>query len=186
MQLELNKNFRGKCLVSMPNTNNNMFYESVIYITEHNTISGAVGVIINKHIDKQNNLQLTDIDFINYNEKWSNKTLCLGGPVDLKTGFILYQDRITDELLLTSHNKTIKKLAEDVTIKPLMFTAGYCIWETLQLESEVRFNNWLVIDNIAAQLINEISPEERYKYALKVAGINNIAYFDFTGGNGYA
>lgn len=186
MQIELNENFRGKCLVAMPNTKDNMFYESVIYITEHSTIGGAVGVMINKDINEHNDTPLIDINFINYNQKWSDEPLCLGGPVDLKTGFILYHDIIADELLLTGNDKTIKKIANDTTVKPLIFTAGYCMWETLQLESEVRFNNWLVIDNIAAQLIGEIAPEERYAYALKVAGVNNIAYFDFTGGNGYA
>ncbi|MDD3266229.1 MAG: YqgE/AlgH family protein [Burkholderiales bacterium] len=186
MQIELNKNFRGKCLVAMPNTKSNIFNESVIYITEHSTIGGAVGVIINKDINEQTDLPLIDIDFINYNQNWSNKNVCLGGPVDLKTGFILYHNETTDELLLTGNDKTIKKIANDTTVNPLMFTAGYCMWETLQLESEVRFNNWLVIDNIAAQLINEIPPADRYQYALKIAGVNNIAYFDFTGGHGYA
>mgnify|MGYP003555005870 CR=1 FL=1 len=47
MNIELNENFKGKCLVSMPSIGDDIFHQSVIYITEHSTISGAIGVNFN-------------------------------------------------------------------------------------------------------------------------------------------
>lgn len=177
MQLELNGNFKGKCLVAMPNIQDDMFRDSVIYIAEHNTIAGAVGVMINKNLtDKQSDISIEIV-----NKEWQHLPLYLGGPVELSSGFILYSDD-SDNLMLSGSRQTLKKQAEITTLQPLMLTAGYCMWETLQLEREVKFNNWLVVDNIVAHLLNKVAPAERYQEALKIAGVNNLANFDFSGG----
>ena len=88
MQLELNGNFKGKCLVAMPNIQDDMFRDSVIYIAEHNTIAGAVGVMINKNLtDKQSDISIEIV-----NKEWQHLPLYLGGPVELSSGFILYNN----------------------------------------------------------------------------------------------
>lgn len=183
MQLELSDNFKGKCLIAMPSIKNDMFRDSVIYITEHSTVGGAVGVIVNKNLSDGKSNPLTDFSFDNYGKKWRNIPLYLGGPVELSSGFVLYSDVKNNDLLLTGNRQQIHQIVTEVNIEPIMLTAGYCMWETLQLEREVKFNNWLVVDNIVAHLVNKIEPAERYHEALKIAGVNNIAHFDCGGGN---
>ena len=65
MNIELNNNLKGKCLIATPSIRDDVFGQSVIYITEHSTVSGAVGVIINKHLpdDKR---KLSNLDFNQY------------------------------------------------------------------------------------------------------------------------
>lgn len=180
MNIELNDNFRGRCLVAMPSTKDDIFHQSVIYITEHNTIGGAIGVIINKNLTDTHK-ELTPLGLHDYPSQWQNVPLYLGGPVELTSGFVLHEVAESNNLMLTGNRKKIQQLADDEQVKPLILTAGYCIWETLQLEREVRFNNWLVLDDVANYLLNKVEPSKRYDVALKLAGIDNLATFDFRG-----
>ncbi len=180
MQIVLSNNFKGKCLIAMPNIQDEVFAASVVYITEHNSINGAVGVIINKNLSLKKN-HCANLDFAQYNRHWRNIPLYFGGPVELGSGFVLHPNPLDGKWSLTGNKAKIQELAEVDKERPLMLTTGYCMWETLQLEREVRFNNWLVIDNAAEFLLADTSPEERYQVALRLAGIQSIANFDFNG-----
>ena len=181
MRLEDMDNFKGKCLIAMPTLEDDVFAASVIYITEHNAASGAVGVIINKNLaDKKKKLS-TNFDFSKYDNQWGNIPFYFGGPVELNSGFILHQTLNQSGLSLTGERERIHQLATEDTLKPWLLTAGYCVWESFQLEREVRFNSWLVIDGSAEHLLTDVLPEARYNAALKIAGIANLARFDFNG-----
>ncbi len=178
MNIELNDNFRGRCLVAMPSMRDDIFKQSVIYLTEHSTIGGAVGVMINKSLSGSHQ-DLTPLGLKDYPEQWHDVPLYLGGPVELTSGFVLHEVADSDNLVLTGSQKKIQQLVADKQTKPVILTAGYCIWETLQLEREVRFNNWLVLDNVAEYLLQKIEPAKRYEVALKLAGVDSLATFDF-------
>lgn len=180
MNIELNENFKGKCLVSMPAVGDDIFHQCVIYITEHSTISGAIGVIINKSLEEEQK-KLTDFEFQHYPKQWRNIPTNLGGPVKLGSGFLLHLSSDNSKLTLTGSQQKIRQLAREEQVTPLMLTAGFCLWETLQLEREVRFNNWLVLDDSARHLLSVTDPKQRYAEALRLAGITNLATFDFSG-----
>ena len=181
ISMENMNNFKGKCLIAMPTMEDDVFAQSVIYITEHNAISGAVGVIINKNLpDKKKHLS-SNFDFSGYTNQWGSIPFCFGGPVELSCGFVLHQSINSHGLALTGDRHKIHQLALDDQVKPWLLTAGYCMWESFQLEREVRFNSWLVIDDCAKQLLHEFTPQNRYNEALKLAGIANLATFDFNG-----
>ncbi len=180
MNIELNENFKGKCLVSMPNIGGDIFHQSVIYITEHSTISGAIGVIINKTLGDEQK-KLANFEFQHYPKEWRNVPMNLGGPVKLDSGFLLHVSDDSSKLVLTGSQKKIRQLAQEDGTTPLMLTAGFCLWETLQLENEVRFNNWLVLDDSARHLLSITDPKNRYAEALRLAGVTNLATFDFRG-----
>ncbi len=189
VQLELNDNLKGKCLIAMPGMRDEMFNHSVIYITEHSSISGAVGVIINKNLSASNR-QLNNLEIGNMavplKEEWHNIPLYLGGPVEVLNGFVLQAQQGSSEWILSSGlPKAPPSGDENQEGRPLMLTIGYCMWESFQLEREVRFNNWLVVDNAVDYLLTAVPPTQRYKEALKLAGITNIALLDFNG-IGYA
>jgi putative transcriptional regulator len=181
MKLELNDNFKGKCLVAAPSMRDDMFTQSVVYITEHSSINGAVGVIINKNITDQS-ASSADFGVIAKDVEWGNIPLFIGGPVELTSGFILHQLPDDSGLFLTGSLNKIVQLAHDKRVKPLMLTAGYCMWETLQLEREVRLSNWLVVNATTEHLLMDTAPQDRYAEALRLAGVNNLANFDFSGG----
>lgn len=182
MELELLNNFKDKCLIAMPTIQDDIFTQSVIYITEHNSASGAIGVIINKHLPDKKKQLSANFDFTKYNNQWSNIPFYFGGPVELGCGFILHQAIGNNVgLSLTGDRHKIHELASDDKVKPWLLTAGYCLWDSFQLEYEIRHNNWLVIDNSITHLLTDINPQERYEEALKIAGINNLAILDFNG-----
>lgn len=179
MQLELNGNLKGKCLVAMPNMQDDMFRESVIYITEHSTIAGAVGVMINKNLTEKH--ADFDVNIETVNQELQHLPRYLGGPVEVSSGFVLYGDE-SNNLMLRDSRKTLKYADEINSLEPILLTAGYCMWETLQLEREVKFNNWLVVDNVTIHLMEKIAPEFRYQEALRIAGVHSLASLDFNGG----
>ena len=182
MNIELSNNFKGKCLIAMPNIDDSIFAQSVVYITEHNSVSGAVGVIINKSLPEKKKGLSTNLDFTKYNNQWSQIPFYFGGPVELGSGFILHQSLTnTSELILTGDRFKIEQLAIQDEVKPWLLTAGYCLWDSFQLEQEVRFNNWLVVEDESIHLLAEVLPEERYSEALRMVGINSLATLDFNG-----
>ena len=163
----------------MPSMNNEVFERSVIYLTEHCNVSGAVGVIINKNIPNQNE-SLIELGFSKYDNAWGKIPLHFGGPVELGSGFVLHQGVKSDGLILTGNRNEIDLLAKNELVKPFMLTAGYCVWEGFQLERELRMNSWLVLDGVAEYLLADVPANERYREALKLSGINNLAAFDFS------
>ncbi|MEN9945761.1 MAG: hypothetical protein RLZZ293_147 [Pseudomonadota bacterium] len=179
LNLELNTNLKGKCLVAMPSIQNNVFEQSIVYITEHSIITGAVGVIMNKSMTNKINLSCFDFDE-QPSKNWQSLPLFFGGPVELETGFIVHNSSDDDRWVLTGGKQKIQQLFTNSKINPIMLTAGYCMWESFQLEREMRFNNWLVFDN--PDSLTNIEPEQRYNVALDLLGISNLANFDFSGG----
>ncbi len=182
MEIELLDNFKGKCLIAMPTLQDDIFSQSVIYITEHNSASGAIGVIINKNLPEKKRQLTANFDFAKYNNQWSNIPFYFGGPVELSSGFILHQ-AVDDSsaLALTGDRNKIHQLATVGEVKPWLLTAGYCLWDGFQLEHEIRNNNWLVLENSVFQLLGHYSPQERYNEALKMVGISTLAMLDFNG-----
>jgi putative transcriptional regulator len=179
MKIELSNNYKGKCLVAMPSMQDQIFAQSVVYITEHSNASGAVGVIINKHLVAKQE-ESKDFGFRKYNNQWSDIPVYFGGPVELNTGFVLHQTSDQKALTLTGSRQKIDKLAAEDKVKPFMLAAGYCVWESFQLEREIRMNSWIVLDDVAEHLLGDVNPQERYQEALKLSGISSLAFFDFS------
>lgn len=186
MQLELNESFKGKILVAMPNIHSDIFRDSLVYITEHNTVSGAIGVIINKDLHGFENevtgsSRATKIstEFHDKHQQW-NLPFYMGGPVDYGSGFILHTAKGNSKPKLTASAKVV--LGTEDEIEPMLLTSGYCLWDTLQLEREVKHNQWLILDSaeILFELMKEFTPESRYEEALRILGVTTLANFDFS------
>jgi len=181
MEIELTNNFKGKCLIAMPGMKDDMFARTVVYITEHSSISGAIGVIINRSLPENKQSVSTNFDFSKYDGAWSSIPFYFGGPVELGSGFVLHDALDSNDLVLTGDRRKIHQMASAGVIKPWILTAGYCLWESLQLEHEVKMNSWLVVDNSPQHFLQRVSSQDRYGEALKLAGVSSIARFDFSG-----
>ena len=94
----------------------------------------------------------------NTKNQWGKIPLYFGGPVELETGFVLHEST-DDEFgwVLTGSRHKIQQMAQEDVVKPVMLTAGYCMWDSFQLEREVRLNNWLVIDSPASRILATVT-----------------------------
>lgn len=163
-------NFKNHFLISMPSVGNNLFYHSVIYITHYSISRGAIGVIINKPLGKNVESIFNNINFKQYDLKWANYPVFLGGPVNMENGFILYPKN--HHLDLSDNKHTLEDIAKNGDHKALLLSVGYSAWSSYQLESEIKRNDWLVVP-AKWELIFEIDPVNRYAEALKIIGIND-------------
>jgi putative transcriptional regulator len=138
----------GSILISMPSIDDPNFEETVIFITECNE-KGAMGFVLNKLFART----------LNELEEFKNsKAIALydGGPVEKDHLYFIHQrsDLIEDGTTIADaiylggnfkqaithlNNKTIQE--DDIKI-----FIGYCGWDPLQLEDEVREGSWLVVE----------------------------------------
>jgi putative transcriptional regulator len=166
-------------LVAMPSLDDALFGGSVVYITSYSNDDGAIGVIVNKPLDKKLKHAFKNLDFDVYNSSWSNNPLYLGGPVNAESGFVLHHSKYntsSDNLFeLTNDRSVLDEIANSQDKDRLFISAGYSSWSQTQLESEIAKNDWLIV-KANPELIYNVSSENRYTEALKLLGINNISF----------
>ena len=93
-------NLTGKILIASPYTmENNMFYQSLVYVVYHST-EGSVGFIINRPVTNEISLKdlLQKIDS-NIDLNLLNLEVLVGGPLDLERGFFLHSAEYNKNLL---------------------------------------------------------------------------------------
>lgn len=172
-------NLTDHFLVAMPNLNDEIFKNSVVYITSYTEANGSVGVIVNKPLDKKLNSAFKGLDFSSYNPEWVDKSLYLGGPTNSNSGFVLHRttNNPYDETLfeLTNDRNILTEIANSSDRNNLFVSIGYSSWSQQQLEEEIVNNDWLVV-KANPELIYDVKPSERYTEALKMLGITNISY----------
>lgn len=172
-------NLTDHFLVAMPNLDDEIFKESVVYITSHSVTAGSVGVIVNKPLDKKLNNAFKGLDFSSYNPSWLNKPLYLGGPINSDNGFVLHRTgkSALDETLfeLTNDRRILSEIANSNENNNLFVSVGYSLWSQKQLEDEIVKNDWLVV-KANPELIYDVEPNLRYTEALKMLGVSNLSY----------
>jgi len=163
-------NITGHFLVSTPQVTDEIFSHSIVYVTEYNALTGAIGVIVNKPIvlGLENILKSLNIENKNLGE------LYFGGPLSLQQSFTLHADDMASGKLSLTNNKAI---IEQNKNSARNFTAvGYSEWRMNQLETEVKYNDWLVLKSDYG-LIYEVPAEQRYTEALSQLGINLAKFY---------
>ena len=168
-------NLSNHFLIAMPSVNNMIFGASVVYLTDHSPIAGAVGVIINKPLGKVVSNTFEDINFASYNPTWMNSTLYLGGAIKSDDGFILHRTSsdVSKKIELTNDQYKLSELAKYKDKGDILISVGYSAWSSWQLESEIKTNEWLVLKG-DERLIFDVDPVNRYDEAMRMLGVNNI------------
>ena len=162
-------------LIAMPNSDDySPFAGSVVYITEHSSHIGAIGVVINKVVSRGLADTFSNVKLSDYNNKWEQNNLYWGGPVGENHGFFLLKDEVVsvDGYRLTGDRGSLKELSRSNT--DLFMSVGFSLWSPFQLESEIRQNSWIVTQS-APELIFKVDPEVRYEEALKIVGVNRLS-----------
>lgn len=167
----------GKCLIAMPGLVETEFERSVIYVCSHSA-QGAMGVVVNRHVDGVVFSELLDQLDINsfYHD---DSKITYGGPVDPHRGFVLHSlDYIhdssivvDDKIALTGSIDVLKQIAIDEGPRQNVVLLGYAGWDAGQLEEELKGNSWLVVDP-DDELIFCRDYSHKWEKAIEKLGIN--------------
>ena len=136
-------------LISVPHLKDPFFEKSVVYLCEHDK-TGAMGLIINKAI-KKNNLTLkdssSDIELNKYLEK---NYLHIGGPVLTDRVLFLHTNNdisksvpVSDEVSISGNIELLSSIQKSKGVKCKLFL-GHAGWDSGQLEREIENGDWLI------------------------------------------
>ena len=149
---------------------------SVVYLCEHDK-KGAMGLIINKAI-KKNNITLkdssSDIELNNYLEK---NYLHIGGPVLTDRVLFLHTNNdisksvpVSDEVSISGNIEQLNSIQKSKDVKSKLFL-GHAGWDSGQLEREIENGDWL-IQSTTSDFIFNLPPNQMWEYAAKSIGLD--------------
>lgn len=164
-------------LVAMPTVTDHVFSSSLIYVTHHDATNGAIGVIVNKPLNRTLKNAFKDLDISQYNPSWVDTPLYLGGPLASDNGFVLHCLGKSDEQTfeLTNNRKILTDIAASNQKDKLFISVGYVAWAECQMENEIKQNDWLIV-KANPDLIFDVEASNRYYEALRLLGIQSPSY----------
>ncbi len=137
------RSLAGSLLVAHPNMLDPNFRRTVLFISEHDPSEGALGVIINRPLDRQVADLVTDTPPTGL----ADVPVFLGGPVGKnQLMFAAFEWKKGDGVML-SHNVALTQPSAEPGKKDLVTICafvGYAGWGAGQLESELRQKAWLL------------------------------------------
>ena len=137
---------KGNLLISEPLTEDDFFYNSVVFLTEHSN-DNVVGFIINKPTDIKINDLIDDFPLIDLK-------VFYGGPVATDNLYFIYRSpyRIDGSINIVSNLywggkfEHVKQLITDgiLSSKDIRFFLGYSGWGVDQLRVELENQSWII------------------------------------------
>lgn len=169
-------------LIAYPTLGDPNFFQSVVYLYEHNE-EGAMGLVINKPLKMQLREVFEHLDISIDNEKIAKRWVMMGGPLGQEHGFVLYradeqpqskkkkQKQKNQEVLLSSSKETLVDIANDEGPNDFIITLGYAGWESGQLEEEFQQNDWLIAP-FNPDIIFKTPIDKRWRTAAALIGVD--------------
>ena len=136
------RSLAGSLLVAHPNMLDPNFRRVVLFISAHDPKEGALGVIINRPLDRQVADLVTEAPPANLAEV----PVFLGGPVGKNQLMFAAFEWQKGEGLKLNHNVGLKEASERAGQKstPICAFVGYAGWGAGQLEAEMKQKVWLL------------------------------------------
>jgi putative transcriptional regulator len=137
------RSFAGSLLVAHPNMLDPNFRRTVLFISEHDPSEGALGVIINRPLDRQVADLVSELPPAGLAEV----PVFLGGPVGKNQLMFASFEWQKDEGLKLNHNVALEQAIDVAGGKNLVTVCafvGYAGWGAGQLESELKQKAWLL------------------------------------------
>src|ERR1700745_498510 len=136
------RSFAGSLLVAHPNMLDPNFRRTVLFISEHDPSEGALGVIINRPLDRQVADLVTDTPPAGLAEV----PVFLGGPVGKNQLMFAAFEWQKGEGLKLNHNVALEQASDAAREKLVTIYAfvGYAGWGAGQLERELNQKAWLL------------------------------------------
>mgnify|MGYP002381324676 FL=1 len=137
-------------LIAMPALADPNFFQTVVYIGEHNA-NGALGLVINRPLNLSLEQLLNHLQIATDRFDLAKAPVYSGGPVQPDQGFVLHSPvghwgatlRVTDRLGITTSRDILQAVAEGQGPTHLLVALGYAGWGPGQLERELVENSWL-------------------------------------------
>ncbi len=139
----LSRSFAGSLLVAHPNMLDPNFRRTVLFVSEHDPKEGALGVIINRPLDKP----VTELVSSMAPAGLADVPVFMGGPVGKNQLMFAAFEWQKGAGLKLNHNITLDESSDAVGQKNLLTICafvGYAGWGAGQLEIEVKQKAWLV------------------------------------------
>ena len=139
---ETPRSLAGSLLVAHPNMLDPNFRRAVLLISAHDPNDGALGVIINRPLDKQ----VADLVNETPPEGLADVPVFLGGPVGKNQLMFAALEWEKGEGLTLNHNVDFEQSSGAAGQKGSSICAfvGYAGWEAGQLEAEMKQKAWLL------------------------------------------
>ncbi len=139
----LSRNFAGSLLVAHPNMIDPNFRRTVLFVSEHEPNEGALGVIINRPLDRPVAELVSDTPPAGL----ADVPVFLGGPVGKNQLMFAAFEWQKGAGLKLNHNVAFDEPSDPHGHKNLLTVCafvGYAGWGAGQLESEVKQKAWVV------------------------------------------
>ena len=171
-------------LISVPHLKDPFFEKSVVYLCEHDK-KGAMGLIINKAI-KKNNITLKDSNSdIELNKYLKENYLHIGGPVLTDRVLFLHTNNdisksvpVSDEVSISGNIELLSSIQKSKDVKSKLFL-GHAGWDSGQLEREIENGDWLIQKSstsiIFEQEINNIWIIATNSLGIEIGDISNTS-----------
>src|SRR6478735_9304093 len=132
----------GSLLVAHPNMLDPNFRRTVLFVSEHDPNEGALGVIINRPLDKQ----VADLVSETPPADLAQVPVFLGGPVGKNQLMFAAFEWQKGEGLKLNHNVVLEQAHQLVDEDPASIRAfvGYAGWSAGQLEAEMQQKAWIL------------------------------------------
>ena len=178
----------GKLLVATSALNDDdIFDRSVVYICSH-TNRGAMGIIINKPMEKYTFSDLTMQLPLKSYERLNEINLYTGGPLEQVRGMVLHStDYVKDGTIIVGNGIAISSTTEiiaDIAFNhgpdDKLVALGYSFWQPKQLEAEIYNNDWIVVDG-NKNLLFRTDDADKWQRALDELGIRLDRFVGITG-----
>jgi putative transcriptional regulator len=132
------RDLTGSLLVAHPNMLDPNFRRTVLFVSAHDSTDGALGVIINRPLDKQ----VSDLVSETPPAALADVPVFLGGPVGKNQLMFAAFEWQKGEGVKLNHNVGLEQA--DGQIASVCAFVGYAGWTPGQLEAELKQNAWLV------------------------------------------
>ncbi len=139
---EVPQNLTGSLLIAHPSMTDPNFRRAVLFISAHDPTDGAIGVILNRPLDKH----VADLVTEEPPEGLADVPVFLGGPVGKnQLMFAAFEWEDANGLRL-NHNVKADEAYEKVETDPASIRAfvGYAGWSAGQLEAEMKQKAWIL------------------------------------------
>jgi putative transcriptional regulator len=136
------QDFTGSLLIAHPNMLDPNFRRSVLFISSHDPQEGAMGVILNRPIDKH----VADLVSEAPPNGLGDVPVFLGGPVGKNQLMFAAFEWVDGEALKLNHSVDIDEAHDRVVEDPSSVRAfvGYAGWSAGQLEEEMKQKAWIL------------------------------------------
>ena len=166
-------------LIAMPNLDDIVFFQSVIYVCEHKK-NGSVGLMVNRPMRYSLEMVFNQLNIVMKSKERINEPLLFGGPLQPNRGFVIHRPSGTwksslsmrsPELAITTSNDILVSIANNTGPKEAMVALGYVGWSAEKLEQEIINNAWLICP-FKPEILYDVPFEQRWLAAGRSLGVD--------------